>query len=82
MCLAIPGRVTAIEQIGLNQIGSVDFGGISRRVFLDFIPDTKPGDYVLVHVGFALQKIDEQEAAATLETLSQLGLLEEELGPT
>lgn len=79
MCLAVPGQVKTVEQIGLNSVGAVDFGGISRRIFLDFVPDVKPGDYVMVHVGFALNKVNEQEAKEALEMLSQLGFLEEEM---
>ncbi len=56
--------------------GRVDFGGIVKEVNLSFIPDTKPGDYVIVHVGFALSRVDEEEARKTLELLKEIGELE------
>jgi hydrogenase expression/formation protein HypC len=79
MCLAIPGRVTeAVRENGVL-MGKVDFSGIFRRICLDLVPDVAPGDYVLVHVGFALARIDESRAAElwqALEDLGQLGELE------
>lgn len=81
MCLAIPARVVAVEpeQDGIV-FGRVDFGGVTKQVCLDHVRDVRPGDYVLVHVGFALQKIDEAEAQRTfalLRELDQLGELAE-----
>lgn len=83
MCLAIPGQVVTIEDIGLNRVGQVNFGGITRAVFLDFVPEATAGDFVLVHVGFALSKIDEEEAKHTLELIERLGMMEplEEVDP-
>lgn len=80
MCLGIPGRVveTFIEHGIL--MGKVDFGGVSKRVCMDHVREAKPGDYVLVHVGFALAQIDEVEAHrvfAFLEGMDQLGELDE-----
>ena len=80
MCLAIPGKILdAQEQNGIR-FGNVQFGGITRQTFLDFVPDALPGDFVMVHVGFAISKVDEQEAQRTYELLRQMGLLAEELG--
>ncbi len=71
MCLAIPGRIIAIAGSDpLTRIGRVDFGGALREVNLAFLPDARPGDYILVHAGVALQRIDEEAAAATLDALA------------
>jgi hydrogenase expression/formation protein HypC len=66
MCLAIPGRV--LERVD-DGLAKVDFGGVRRTVSIAFTPDVEPGGWVLVHVGFALAQIDEDEAAATLQLL-------------
>ncbi len=80
MCLGIPGRVveTFLEHGIL--MGKVDFGGVAKRVCMDHVREARPGDYVLVHVGFALAQIDEVEAHrvfAFLEGMDQLGELDE-----
>ena len=80
MCLAIPGKVLSVEE-GLSRIARVQFGGITRTANLDFVPEAGIGDYVLVHVGFAISKIDEEEAQKTLEALQSLANLQDELGP-
>jgi hydrogenase expression/formation protein HypC len=80
MCLAIPGKVLEVTRERELLTGKVDFGGICRRVCLEHLPETKPGDYVLVHVGFALARIDEAEAKrvfALLEGISDLDELTE-----
>ena len=80
MCLGIPGKIIEIyEQNGLK-MGRVDFGGVVRETCLAYVPDAQIGDYTIVHVGFALNLIDEDEAQKTLELFSQIGLLAEELG--
>jgi hydrogenase expression/formation protein HypC len=78
MCLAIPGRVLSVEECGGLRAGKVQFGGIVRTVSLDFVPEANCGDYVMVHVGFAISQVDEQEAARTYDLLRQMGALEEE----
>ena len=78
MCLAIPGQIVDSEVIDGNRVGRVRFGGITRQAFLDFVPEAQPGDYVIVHVGFAISKVNEEEARETYEYLAQAGLLEEE----
>jgi len=79
MCLAIPGKILdAQEQNGLR-CGRVQFGGIVRSVRLDFVPEANVGDYVMVHVGFAISKVDEGEATRTYELLQEMGALEGEL---
>jgi hydrogenase expression/formation protein HypC len=61
--------------------GRVRFGGITRQAYLDFVPEAQVGDYVMVHVGFAISKVDAEEAARTYRALESMGLLEAELGP-
>jgi len=72
MCLGVPGRITAIED-GFIRMGTVDFDGSFLEVCLAYVPDAGPGDYVLVHAGFALTQLDESQAAKTLEALRELG---------
>jgi len=72
MCLAVPGRITGIRAAGDLRVGSVDFGGVARDICLDWVPEASVGDYVLVHVGFAIGVIDETEAQETLRLLEEL----------
>ena len=76
MCLAIPGKVLDAEVSGDSRIARVQFGGVTRQIHLDFVPEAQPGDYVLVHVGFAISRIDEAEAQRTFELLKELGEVE------
>jgi hydrogenase expression/formation protein HypC len=80
MCLAIPGKILTKENIAGVDVGQVQFGAITRQVALGFVPDAEVGDYVMVHVGFAISRIDAEEAQRTYEILEQLGAVEEELG--
>jgi hydrogenase expression/formation protein HypC len=80
MCLAIPGKITEIDEVAGLRVGRVQFGGISRQTHLDFLPEVQTGDYVLVHVGFAISKVEAEEAERTLQLLGEL-VLKEELGP-
>jgi hydrogenase expression/formation protein HypC len=66
MCLAIPGQVTAIEEGQVPLMGTVNFAGIEKRVCLDWVPDVRRGQYVIVHVGFGIATVDEAEALKTL----------------
>lgn len=77
MCLGIPGEILAMREDDGLKVGQVRFGGITREVCLDCIPDLALGDYVLVHVGFAISKVDPAEAARAYATLQELGLLAE-----
>jgi len=78
MCLAVPGKILNIEgDDPLLRAGKVDFAGIQKRVNLSFVPEAKPGDYVLVHVGFAISVVDEAEAAQVLAYLKDMGDLAE-----
>jgi hydrogenase expression/formation protein HypC len=81
MCLAIPGKVLQAEETQGIRVGRVQFGGITRSVRLDFVPEAAVGDYVMVHVGFAISKVDESEAERTYELLQEMGALEQELPP-
>jgi hydrogenase expression/formation protein HypC len=78
MCLAVPGRILAIE--GSDPIlrsGTVDFSGVTKRVNLSYVPEAVVGDFVLVHVGFAISTVDEEEAAKVFSYLKEMGDLAE-----
>jgi hydrogenase expression/formation protein HypC len=79
MCLAIPGKIVSfVEEEGpVLRRGKVDFGGIRKEICLEYTPEARLGDYVLVHVGFALSVIDEDEAKHVFEALRELGQLQE-----
>ena len=80
MCLGIPGKVIEIRDDAGLPMGKVDFGGVRKEACLAYIPEIELGDYVIVHVGFAISRVDEEEALKTLEILAQMGdLLETEL---
>jgi hydrogenase expression/formation protein HypC len=73
MCLAVPGRIVEIEEDAGLRMARVEFGGVIRRACLAYLPEAGVGDYVLVHVGFALSRLDERAAQETLELLAQIG---------
>jgi hydrogenase expression/formation protein HypC len=77
MCLGIPGEIVAVREENGLAVGKVKFGGITRDVCLHCIPDAAVGEFVLVHVGFAIAKVDREQAARAYETLAELGLLAE-----
>ncbi len=79
MCLGIPGKVIEIRDDGGLAMGRVDFGGVRKDACLAYVPEVSVGDYVIVHVGFAISRVDEEEALRTLELLEQLGAIEQEL---
>lgn len=78
MCLSVPGKVLEITEVDGFIMGQVDFSGVNKRICLQYVPDTQLGDYVLVHVGFAIAKLDEKEAAKTLKLLAELGQMQNE----
>ncbi len=82
MCLAVPGRVVEIMDDGdiAFRRGKVDFGGIRKEINLAYTPEAEVGMYVLVHVGFAISVIDQDEARRVFKYLEELGALREELG--
>lgn len=78
MCLGIPGRITDLRDDRGLPMGTVDFGGVRREVCLSYVADqVAPGDYVVVHVGFAISKVDEEEARKTFEALQAMSQLDE-----
>ncbi|MGB7727179.1 MAG: HypC/HybG/HupF family hydrogenase formation chaperone [Candidatus Acidiferrum sp.] len=79
MCLAIPGKIVSSEVQNGVRLGRVQFGGITRETCLDFVPEASVGDYVIVHVGFAISRLDREEAERSYEVLESMGLLDGEL---
>ena len=81
MCLGIPGKVIEIYETNGTRMGRVDFGGVTKEVCLAYVPEVEIGDYTIIHVGFAITRLDEQSAQETLKLFQEMGRLEEELGP-
>jgi hydrogenase expression/formation protein HypC len=79
MCLAIPGKILSSDMSNGVRVGRVQFGGITREACLDFVPQAAVGDYVIVHVGFAISVVDREEAERSYELLQSMGVLEGEL---
>lgn len=78
MCLGVPGKILTMEESALGMtMGRVSFGGIIKEVCLAYVPEAAVGDYVIVHAGFAISQLDEQEALEVFEYLRQIGELEE-----
>jgi len=77
MCLAVPGKVLSIDGKDLARRARVSFGGIAKEVSLAYLPEAQVGDYVIVHVGFAISMLDEEEALRSLEYLRNMGELAE-----
>ncbi|MCP4434395.1 MAG: HypC/HybG/HupF family hydrogenase formation chaperone [Actinomycetia bacterium] len=80
MCLAIPGRVTDVRTDNGVLMATVDFDGVTKDVCLEYVPEVAVADYVIVHVGFAISRLDEESALETLAMIREMGVLEEELG--
>lgn len=78
MCLAVPGKVVSTFDESGTLMADVDFGGVQKKVCLAYLPETEVGEYVIVHVGFAIQRLDEKSALETLEMFEKMGILEEE----
>lgn len=81
MCLGIPGQVTARFERDGAHMGKVNFGGIVKEVCLEYVPEVNVGDYVIVHVGFAITQVDEASAQETLRLFREMGALEADLAP-
>ena len=78
MCLAVPGKITSISgDEPLSRMGKIDFGGILKEASLAYVPEARVGDYVIVHVGFAISRVDEEEAKQVFEYLRQIDELNE-----
>ena len=80
MCLGIPGKIIDIYEANGLSMGKIDFGGVTREACLAYVPEARVGDYTLIHVGFALNVISEQEAQETLDLLQQIADIETEIG--
>lgn len=80
MCLAVPGKIESVADRDGTLMAVVDFGGVKKDVCLQYIPDAQAGQYVVVHVGFAIQRLDEESAMRTLREFEHLGVLAEEFG--
>ncbi|HMQ55708.1 MAG TPA: HypC/HybG/HupF family hydrogenase formation chaperone [Anaerolineae bacterium] len=80
MCLGVPGKVIEIYGDDVMKMGKVDFDGITKEICLAYVPDIQVGDYTIVHVGFAITKLDEKSAQESLALFREMGLLAEELG--
>lgn len=80
MCLAVPGQIIDVREEQGTRMATISFDGIQKDICLAYLPDIDVGDYAIVHVGFAISKIDEASALETLQMFKDLGILEEELG--
>ncbi len=80
MCLGVPGKVEQVWDADGTRMATVDFGGVRKEVCLAYVPDVVVGDYTIVHVGFAIQKLDEASALETLDLFRSLGIMDEEFG--
>jgi len=81
MCLGIPGKVLEMYDVDGARMGKVDFDGIIKEVCLEYVPDIHIGEYTVVHVGFAITRLDEESAMETLVLMQQMGVLKTELDP-
>ena len=80
MCLGIPGKIVALYESNSIQMAKIDFGGVMREACIQTLPDAKVGEYTIIHAGFALSILSEEEAKETLDALAELSLIEEEMG--
>ncbi len=80
MCLAVPGKIVEIRDERGTRMAVVDFDGVRKDICLAYLPDLEVGDYTIVHVGFAISRVDEASALETLALFRELGILEEEVG--
>lgn len=81
MCLGVPGKIVEIYEAGGLKMGKVDFGGVTREACLAYVPEVQVGDYTVIHVGFAINRLDEAEAQESLALLQEIVNIEDELGP-
>ena len=81
MCLGVPGKIIEIYDQGGLKMARVDFGGVTREACLEYVPEGKVGDYCIIHVGFALNLLSEEDAQETLALLKEIADVETELGP-
>lgn len=79
MCLGVPGKIVEVYEVAGLRMGRVDFGGVVKEACLEYVPEAVVGDYTVIHVGFAIGRLDEEEARRSLEFLTEAGLLAAEL---
>ena len=80
MCLGVPGKIVEIYEAGGLKMGKVDFGGVYREACLEYVPDAQVGEYTVIHVGFAINRLNEEEAKESLALLQEIVNLEDALG--
>lgn len=80
MCLGVPGKIVDLYEVAGLRMGRVDFGGVVKEACLEYVPDARIGEYTVIHVGFAIGRLDEAEAQRTLQFLQDAGFLAAELG--
>lgn len=80
MCLGVPGKIVEIYEANGLKMGKIDFGGVSREACLEYVPDAQIGEYAVIHVGFAISQLSEEEAQETIALLREIANVEEELG--
>lgn len=80
MCLGVPGKIVEIYEANGLKMGKIDFGGVMREACLEYVPDAQVGEYTVIHVGFAISQLSEEEAQETLALLREIANVEEELG--
>ena len=80
MCLGVPGKIVEVYEVAGLRMGRVDFGGVVKEACLEYVPDAAVGEYTVIHVGFAIGRLDEAEAHRSLEFLRDAGFLTTELG--
>ena len=82
MCLAIPGKIESVSgDDPLTRMGKVNFGGVVKEACLAYVPEANVGDYVIVHVGFAISRVDREEAERTYQVLEEMGARQDEMSP-
>lgn len=79
MCLGVPGKIVEVYEVAGLRMGRVDFGGVVKQACLEYVPEAVVGEYTVIHVGFAIGRLDEEEARRSLEFLTEAGLLAVEL---
>jgi hydrogenase expression/formation protein HypC len=80
MCLAIPGKIVEIYEVNGLRMGKIDFGGVTREACLAYVPEAQLGEYTVIHVGFAISQLSEEEAQETIALIREIANMDEELG--
>jgi hydrogenase expression/formation protein HypC len=82
MCLGIPGKIEEMYEKNGMRMGKVDFGGVQKEICLEYLPDIQVGSYVIVHVGFAISEVDEEEAHKTMEMIREIEAMADDIPET